>query len=530
LAIVTVALAGTPEAATADFVCDGSDDNIEIAAAIAQLATLGGGTLQIAGGVYSTSRPIIVEHDNIQIVGVADRSTIIRPASDWVSIFTAGGAQPTGVVSFVGVDNFAARNLVVESTTLPMNGIIAIPDGPEGTGQISTNGVFDNNVVRMAQAHTYSIWSLLSTGMTITNNLVDGGATLTNANISQEGIEIFGGDDIVISGNTLVNIGNAAINLISLAAILPDTHLTNIQVKDNIIDASRIGVFVGSTYSAENGAANIGNLEIDGNVITNGFEGGIFVEMQDGILSEPTLLDNLTISNNQIEVLANPSQSFITAALYFDGKNYDGLNISSNVNIFNNSLELKSTTATLPPPSRISTSNSRYVIFYNFEDVIFSDNNLVSDVQNVVTNAISTIISDNVEIRRNDLTGFLGFGMEVSNSSDLVIDANKLIDWGGYVDYFAILVAGSSNVVVSANDVESPLNFQAPIAANIFSTNVSFVANRMIADRDFSIAGTNYRDLQITSLATRWPTLSTAGQVQIRLQGLAAMMCISSTM
>ena len=113
LAIVTVALAGTPEAATADFVCDGSDDHIEIQLAIAHLHSLGGGTAQIASGIYSTARPIIVEHDNIALVGAADRSTFIRPASNWVSISTAGGAEATGVISFVGVDNFAARNLVV---------------------------------------------------------------------------------------------------------------------------------------------------------------------------------------------------------------------------------------------------------------------------------------------------------------------------------------------------------------------------------------------------------------------------------
>ena len=498
MATVTVALAGTPEAATADFVCDGIDDNIEITSAIAQLAALGGGTLQIAGGVYSTSRPIIVEQDNIAIVGAADKSTIIRPAADWVSISTAGGAQATGVLTFVGVDNFAARNLVVESTVLPMNGIIAIPDGPVGAGQVATNGLFDNNVVRMAQAHTYSIWSLRSIGMTITNNLVDGGATLSNANFSQEGIEIFGGDDVLISGNTLLNIGNAAINLITISGTVADSDLSNIQILNNNIDASRIGVVLGTTYSAIHGSANISNIEIDGNIITNGFEGGIFVEMQDGTLADPTLLDTLTITNNQIEVLANPDQNFITFGLYFDGKNGDGLTISSNININNNTLNLTSTMAILPPPTRISASNSRFVIFYNYEDLNFSDNVLNSDLTDIISSAVSTFLSDDVEIRRNDVTGFLGFGMEVSSSSNIIIDANNLIDWGGFVDYFAILVASSGNVTVSANDVESPANFQGPIAANIFSTNVSFTANRMLADRDFSIAGTNYRDLLLT--------------------------------
>ena len=57
-AFVTVALAGTPEALTADYVCDGFDDQVEINAAIVHASTLGGGVVSIATGNYSTSLPI----------------------------------------------------------------------------------------------------------------------------------------------------------------------------------------------------------------------------------------------------------------------------------------------------------------------------------------------------------------------------------------------------------------------------------------------------------------------------------------
>lgn len=46
---VTVARAGTPEAATADFVCDGVNDDVEINGALQQLNLVGGGTLLISG-------------------------------------------------------------------------------------------------------------------------------------------------------------------------------------------------------------------------------------------------------------------------------------------------------------------------------------------------------------------------------------------------------------------------------------------------------------------------------------------------
>ena len=142
--------------------------------------------------------------------------------------------------------------------------------------------------------------------MTITNNLVDGSGTLANSHISQEGIEIFGGDNVLISGNTIQNMGNAAINLVTIAAVVPDSGISNLQVFNNTINSSRIGIFLGSTYAPQNGPANLTNFEISGNVITNGFEGGIFIEAQDGIATDPTIFDNISIIGNQIGLHCQP--------------------------------------------------------------------------------------------------------------------------------------------------------------------------------------------------------------------------------
>ncbi|MFA9204986.1 MAG: hypothetical protein ACEQSH_00875 [Bacteroidia bacterium] len=63
--VVTVALAGTPEAADTDFVCDGTDDQVKILAAIRLAGESGGGTVQLGAGTYSVSAPIKVGHDNV---------------------------------------------------------------------------------------------------------------------------------------------------------------------------------------------------------------------------------------------------------------------------------------------------------------------------------------------------------------------------------------------------------------------------------------------------------------------------------
>jgi len=88
------------------------------------------------------------------------------------------GAAIAGVVCFVGVDDFAARNLTIESGGLLMNGLIAIPTAQTVRVKICTNGVFESNTVRMEQGHTYSIWSLRSNSVSIIGNHVDGGATI----------------------------------------------------------------------------------------------------------------------------------------------------------------------------------------------------------------------------------------------------------------------------------------------------------------------------------------------------------------
>ena len=178
------------------------------------------------------------------------------------------------------------------------------------------------------------------------------------------------------------------------------------------------------------------------------------------------------------------------------------LHTINDVVISNNQLTLTETSLSLPSPSRIQLNNTRFATIYNFENVAFEDNTLTSNVQGFITNAISAILDDGVSISRNDISGFMGFGIENSSSDNMIIDGNRILDWGGLVDYFAILVANSDNVVVSSNDVESPASYSGAINSNNGSSNVHFVANRMIADRDFSIAGTQYTDLLLTNGTT----------------------------
>src|SRR5688572_13393112 len=219
----TVALAGTPEAATADFVCDGVADDVQITAAIEAAAASGGGIVHLAAGTYSVSRAIAVLDDNVHIEGAGAGATTLRAAADWDGLIHPNGADMSGIVTFCAVDNFGVSGITVDAVTngIHCNGIIAIPDGVNGAGAICTNGTIADNSVYLIQAHDYSIWSQRGEHITITGNLVDGGSTAANSSPAQEGIEIYGGRDVTISGNTVRNIGGSGIAIGGLAATTP---------------------------------------------------------------------------------------------------------------------------------------------------------------------------------------------------------------------------------------------------------------------------------------------------------------------
>src|SRR5688572_25950361 len=100
MADIFVARSGTPEALTADYVCDGTADEVEINAAIAEAAASGGGTVHLAAGVYSTARPVTVLEDNVTLEGAGADATVIRPAAGWISANHPNGAGLTGAVTF----------------------------------------------------------------------------------------------------------------------------------------------------------------------------------------------------------------------------------------------------------------------------------------------------------------------------------------------------------------------------------------------------------------------------------------------
>ena len=95
MADIHIAVAGTLEASSADFVCDGVNDDVEIQAAI-QATGPEGGTVFFGAGNYSVSKAIGILSDGVSLQGDAGGGTVITAASDWQGDIAPGGGFPDG--------------------------------------------------------------------------------------------------------------------------------------------------------------------------------------------------------------------------------------------------------------------------------------------------------------------------------------------------------------------------------------------------------------------------------------------------
>ena len=505
-------MAGTPEAETADFVCDGINDDVEINAALAQAGAAGGGVVKLAAGNYSTGLPIVIYGDNVSIEGDPAGGTAIRPDTlTWMSQVAPDGASLTAAVNFVGVDNFAARFLTVEfspSTNAPpghvdptFNGIQAIPTGIDGAGEICTNGVFEGNVIHCASAHTYSLWSVRSEGMQIIDNVIEGGATIADANPSQEGIEIYGGRDVLIQGNTVTGMGNAAIQLGGLAEITPDCSVDNITVTGNSVSNCRVGVFIGTTYGSIGGAADATNILIENNSFQALFGQGLMIRNWTGSAIDPPELSNIVFRGNEVNLVTAIASGYTPMAVWMLDLSGAGNSVTGGVVVENNAF---STTVVpeVPAPFWVVPGYNVLMVIQSFEGASIAGNTIALADSSAASRAILVIDSSDIAITGNDISGAGLTPIEFYQSQNFVIDANSIADWGRGETVPGILVGEASDYSITGNVLSSAASDGTNLVA-VYSSGAatSLGGNVRVAGADASLAGSLFQDLQLTGSA-----------------------------
>ena len=135
-ATVTVAASDSPFRTRADYVCDGTDDGVEINAAIDKIESIGG-TVQLMGGTYTLHSTGIIEKQAIRLQGESLGATKIVAGTghsltaglitlESVSEFTGGGVFDLSLVGDGTIDTGGTGRAAKDAT---VDGISAVNAG-----------------------------------------------------------------------------------------------------------------------------------------------------------------------------------------------------------------------------------------------------------------------------------------------------------------------------------------------------------------------------------------------------------------
>jgi hypothetical protein len=214
------------------------------------------------------------------------------------------GAGVYGTLAMVGVTNASVQSLTIDhrESTNSMNGIVLMPEGTDLTGKVSAGcTVEDCAVLGHADHRTYLIWSMRAQQIHILNNFCDGGTmSYTEGVAGQEGIEVFGGQEIWILGNVVERISDRGIN-IGNSEGNDQVDGAGVWVSENYVSDCKIGAYVNASYDPEHNVQNTSNVGFLNNRLENLWLFGL-----EGYLAENTTMKGVIMSGNSISNVVGP--------------------------------------------------------------------------------------------------------------------------------------------------------------------------------------------------------------------------------
>lgn len=410
IAISVAVLVLAAPAAIAD-TCTTTTDDTLIQNAIADAASNGGGTVQLEARVYDICEPIVLQ-SRIHLAGAGRGATILR-TQQWTS-----ATSPLYFFSIVGnggISNASVTDLTLDQRT---NGRVA--DGisfvADGAGNVPMNILIARNEIigtPDGSGHQYMIWNYLGRYVKILNNWISGGFGSGPVGIvAEEGIESYGGYDVLVDGNTVTGINGSCYNFGQADnSPNPNSQLIGLRVTNNYGFYCYRGLNLGTGASPAQTAAH---TIIQGNVLIYSAQEGISVTVGDG-----TVLRDLNISGNTV-------------------RNVGSVAGGSGVEVAGIRLSLRTGSA-----SFIATSISRNQV----DNVVGSpgygirldsfDNTTVLDnaITTISNTGIIAVNSDATEIRGNRIESPGGSGIYASGPANaaMIVD-NTIADWGAGSD------------------------------------------------------------------------------------------------
>jgi hypothetical protein len=276
--------------------------NLAIAAAV----NANGGTVYVPPGNYRISDVIKIP-SKVHLKGAGkDLSKLVKTAGPTAG----GGVGAYATVAMLGATNASVEDLWVDHATngALVNGIALLRTNPAAeTGPFCDTCDVLNCRVTGFNSHQYMIWSHGAKNVRILFNDCDGGVINYDAASPQEGIEVFGGENVVVAFNRVINIGTSGIYF-GISTGVPGYFNKNVIASHNFIRNCEMGIYVNATWDAVGGLNFSENIQISSNQVNSCHLGHILLRYATaGAPANSVVFRNIAVTNNQInaDVLTN---------------------------------------------------------------------------------------------------------------------------------------------------------------------------------------------------------------------------------
>jgi hypothetical protein len=259
-----------------------TNDGPAIQAALTAAGAAGGGIVFLPAKIFYVNEVLSVP-SNVTFTGAGRQISVLKGPVGSPPNKTINGYSTNATVATNGTTGVRISHMKIDHITngTTSNGIQIGGTSPSTT----TDYVVEDCWVEGYDSHQYCIWNLRAEKGKIRNNYINGNST---GGTQLEGIEIFGGDDIEVSGNYVTGINQVAIYAVQISGIT-DTGFTNIYIHDNTV----VGANVGITVSADGSCARV--LVV--NNICTGQTGTTGAGIKIGASASSTLTDVLVAGN-----------------------------------------------------------------------------------------------------------------------------------------------------------------------------------------------------------------------------------------
>lgn len=431
-----------------------ADDFVAIQSAL-DAAGATKGTVYVPPGTYLVSNSLVVP-PGVILQGAGMNATVLRNPEGALPGVEVNGNIAYATIAMVGVSHSGVRDLAVDHATFgaDTNGIVMIPGGPNGSGAPTTYSFVERCRIEGADSHQYLIWNMRGMHNVIRDNVVNGNV-LGNTSSQQEGIELFGGEDVQVLNNRVSNVGSSGIYLTEDLALVPGTYFKNILVQGNVVTGGHRGISIPV-------ASEVNNLMVTNNTVTGQADRGLFFATSSSAKASNVLIHgNMFVAQRGNALVINGQQSPHWLGVSIQGNILSGEGgtvrpLCALIEVINVDLKLNS----------VTNGGATLCQIHSAKDVRIVGNSF----HRTPNHALHIVDSERVFVSGNSFTDYSmvegsshGVFIQASNGVNRNIRVtDNLFRFGGTESYAAYATPQSEDVQFQSNVLDYVPTFSAP--------------------------------------------------------------------